>query len=269
LIPIIESYFMTLTDIKAVVSDMDGVLWRGQVPLPGMPEFFAFLREQGIPFTLATNNSGKHPLEYVQKLAEMGVPDLETWQIVTSGTATVDYLKEKYPDGARLYVIGNPGLFRVLEEAQFTITAENVDAVVVGIDSDFTYEKARTATLLIRYHGAAFIGTNPDVTYPSPAGLVPGAGSVIGMIQLATDATPTIIGKPQRAMFDVAVNRLGTSASETLMLGDRLNTDIEGGQAAGLKTALVLTGVSHREEINNIQPDFVFDDLIALVNAWR
>jgi 4-nitrophenyl phosphatase len=260
---------MPLTQIKAVVSDMDGVLWRGQVPLPGMPEFFTFLREQQIPFALATNNSGKHPEDYIEKLASMGVPDLEAWQIVTSGTATVDYLKQQYPHGARLYIIGNPGLFRVLEEADFTITAENVDAVVVGIDFDFTYDKARTATLLISNHGAAFVGTNPDVTFPSPGGLVPGAGSVIGMIQLATDVQPTIIGKPQRAMFDVAVQRLGTKASETLMLGDRLNTDIEGGHSAGLKTALVLTGVSSRHDVADIQPDYVFDDLLALIAAWR
>lgn len=260
---------MPLADIKAVVSDMDGVLWRGQNPFPDMPDFFAFLREKNIPFVLATNNSGRHTTEYIQKLATMGVPNIEAWQIVTSGTATVDYLKQKYPDGARLYVIGNPGLFQVIEEANFTIADKNVDAVVVGIDFDFSYDKARTATLLIRNEGAAFIGTNPDVTFPSPAGLVPGAGSVIGMIQLATDVQPTIIGKPAQAMFDVSVQRLGTQASETLMLGDRLNTDIEGGHAAGLKTALLLTGVSKREEITAIQPDYIFDDLSALMAAWK
>lgn len=260
---------MPLLDIKAVVSDMDGVLWRGQSPLPGLAEFFTFLRGQNIPFVLATNNSGRHPKDYIQKLAEMGVANMETWQIVTSGTATVDYLKQQYPNGARLYVIGNPGLFRILEEADFTITEESVDAVVTGIDFDFTYQKARTATLLIRNHGAAFIGTNPDVTFPSPAGLVPGAGSVIGMIQHATDVEPTIIGKPQRAMFDVAIQRLGTKASETLMLGDRLNTDIEGGHAAGLQTAMVLTGVSRRDDIGDIQPDYIFENLPALVDAWK
>jgi 4-nitrophenyl phosphatase len=259
---------MPLAEIKAVVSDMDGVLWRGTSPLPGVAEFFGLLRERGIPFVLATNNSGRHPEDYVEKLATMGVPDMAAWQIVTSGTATADYLKQQYPIGARLYVIGNPGLVRVITESGFTLADTDVEAVVAGIDFDFTYSKARTATYLIRNTGAAFIGTNPDVTYPAPEGLVPGAGSVIGMIQLATGIIPTIIGKPQRAMFDVAVQRLGVPAASTLMIGDRLDTDIAGGHAAGLKTALVLSGVSIREEIEKFQPDYIYADLLALMQAW-
>lgn len=259
---------MSLSNIKAVVSDMDGVLWRGQEPLPGMPDFFAFLRQNAIPFALATNNSGRHPAEYVRKLDAMGVPDIEQSQIITSGTATADYLQSRYPDGARLYVIGNEGLFQVLEEANFTITEEDADAVVVGIDFDFSYEKARKACLLIRNQGAAFIGTNPDVTFPSPAGLVPGAGSVIGMIQIATDIEPVVIGKPKPAMFHVAMQRLGSQPAVTLMIGDRLNTDIEGGHQVGMKTAMVLTGVNARSEITTTQPDYIFDDLPALVAAW-
>lgn len=260
---------MPLSEIEAVVSDMDGVLWRGDDKLPGTADFFAFLREQSIPFVLATNNSGRHPADYVQKLAKLGVPDVEQEQIVTSSTATADYLKIQYPNGARLYVIGNPGLPRVLEEAGFTIAEENVNAVVAGLDFNFTYEKARRATLLIRDHEAAFIGTNPDVTFPSPEGLVPGGGSVIGMIQIATDIEPIIIGKPKRAMFDVAIQRLGSSPAKTLMIGDRLNTDIEGGKNAGLQTAMVLTGVNKREDVADIVPDYIFDGLPALIQAWQ
>jgi 4-nitrophenyl phosphatase len=260
---------MPLSEIEAVVSDMDGVLWRGDTLLPGMVEFFTFLRERDIPFALATNNSGRHPAEYVQKLAKLGVPDVAQQQIITSGTATADYLKTQYPNGARLYVIGNPGLSWVLEEAGFTIADENVDAVVAGLDFNFTYEKARRATLLIRNHGAAFIGTNPDLTFPSPEGLLPGGGSVIGMIQIATDHEPVLIGKPKRAMFDVAVQRLGSSPAKTLMIGDRINTDIEGGQNVGLQTAMVLTGVSKRDDIADIEPDYIFEDLIILVKSWQ
>ena len=260
---------MPLSEIEAVVSDMDGVLWRGDAPLPAMSEFFAFLRERNIPFALATNNSGRHPREYIKKLAKMGVPDMQEEQIITSGTATADYLKMQYPDGARLFVIGNPGLPKILEESGFTIAENDVDAVVVGIDFEFTYAKARHATLLIRNHGTTFIGTNPDLTFPSPEGLVPGAGSVIGMIQIATDIEPIIIGKPKRAMFDVAVQRLGSSPNKTLMIGDRINTDIEGGKNAGLQTAMVLTGVNQREDIGNITPDYVFEGLPELIEAWR
>lgn len=259
---------MPLSDIKAVVSDMDGVLWRGDDKLPGMVEFFSFLRENKIPFVLATNNSGRHTANYIQKLAKMGVHDIKAQELVTSATATVDYLKNHYPDGARLFVIGNPGLFQTLEEANFTIADSDVDAVVAGLDFDFNYAKARKATLLIRNEGADFIGTNPDTTFPSPDGLVPGAGSVIGMIRLTTDVEPVLIGKPERAMFDVAIQRLGTKAEETLMIGDRLNTDIEGGQNTGLKTALVLTGVNKREDIADIQPDYIFDGLPELIATW-
>lgn len=260
---------MPLSEIKAVVSDMDGVLWRGDDRLPGAVDFFAFLREQNIPFVLATNNSGRHPADYVRKLAKIGIPDVEQEQIVTSSTATADYLKTQYPNGARLYVVGNLGLFQVLEEAGFTIAEENVDAVVAGLDFNFTYEKARHATLLIRNHGAAFIGTNPDLTFPSPEGLVPGGGSVIGMIQIATDVEPIVIGKPKRAMFDVAIQRLGSSPAKMLMIGDRLNTDIEGGKNAGLQTAMVLTGVNQREDITDIEPDYIFEDLSAMIRAWQ
>lgn len=259
---------MPLSDIKAVVSDMDGVLWRGDDKLPGMVEFFSFLRENKIPFVLATNNSGRHTANYIQKLAKMGVHDIKAQELVTSATATVDYLKNHYPDGARLFVIGNPGLFQTLEEANFTIADSDVDAVVAGLDFDFNYAKARKATLLIRNEGADFIGTNPDTTFPSPDGLVPGAGSVIGMIRLTTDVEPVLIGKPERAMFDVALQRLGTKAEETLMIGDRLNTDIEGGQNVGLNTALVLSGVNNREDIANIQPDYIFDGLPELIATW-
>lgn len=260
---------MPLSEIKALVSDMDGVLWRGDDKLPAMEDLFVFLREQNIPFVLATNNSGRHTDNYIQKLAKMGVPNIRTQELVTSATATVDYLNQQYPNGARLFVIGNEGLFQTLQEADFTITDTNVDAVVVGLDFNFSYAKARQATLLIRNEGAGFIGTNPDTTFPSPEGLVPGAGSLIGMLQLTTDITPVIIGKPKRAMFEVALQRLGTNANETLMLGDRLNTDIEGGYNAGLKTALVLTGVNSREDISDIQPDYIFDNLPTLLQAWR
>lgn len=260
---------MPLSEIKALISDMDGVLWRGDDKLPAMEEFFVFLREQNIPFVLATNNSGRHTDNYIQKLAKMGVPNIQPQELVTSATATVDYLKQRYPNGARLFVIGNEGLFQTLQEADFVIADSNVDAVVAGLDFNFTYAKARQATLLIRNEGASFIGTNPDTTFPSPAGLVPGAGSVIGMLQLTTDVEPVIIGKPKKAMFEVALERLGTRPEETLMLGDRLNTDIEGAYHTGLKTALILTGVNTRDDIDTIQPDYIVDDLPALMTLWR
>lgn len=259
---------MEFSRIQAVVSDMDGVLWRGKDVLPGVAEFFAFLREQSIPFVLATNNAGKHPQEYVERMAQIGVPDMTTNQIITSGTVTASWLQRRFPDGARLYVIGNPGLRRVLQEAGFSLVEDNVDAVVVGIDFAFNYDMARHATLLIRNHGALFIGTNPDVTFPAPEGLVPGAGSLIAMIQIASGVDPIIMGKPQPAMFEVALEQLGAAPAHTLMIGDRLDTDIEGAIRAGMCTALLRSGVWDGADYGDSTPNFVGDDLEALFRAW-
>jgi len=261
---------MPLANIKAVISDMDGVLWRGNTPLPGLVEFIEFLRSREIPFVLASNNSGRHPDQYLTKLVSLGVHDIRHWQIVSSGTTTADYLKAHYPAGTRIFVVGNAGLLQILEEAGFAIAEADVELVVAGIDFDFTYAKARQATSLIRA-GATFIGCNPDLTFPTADGFAPGAGSIIKMLEVASDVQPLIMGKPERAMFDVARERLGSAAGETLMLGDRLSTDIDGGHRAGLQTALMLTGVNNRAdaEQNGIQPDYIFADLPTLIEAWQ
>lgn len=258
-----------LNDLKAVILDMDGVLWRGSEPLPGMTDFIAFLRQRDIPFALATNNSSRLPAQYVEKLAGMGVPDMRPEQIVTSGTATVDYLQRTYAPGTRIHVFGMEGLRHLVREGGFVLVDEAPQAVVVGIDFDLHYAAARKAALLIRA-GADFIGTNPDRTFPTPDGLVPGTGSLLALLEAATDVTPTIIGKPEPAMFRAALRTLGSDAARTLMIGDRLGTDIAGGKGAGLRTALVLTGVTTRDEAatSPIQPDAMFEDLPHLLRAW-
>jgi len=255
---------------KAVIADMDGVLWRGPQPLPGMPELFALLFERDLNFVLATNNSSRTRQDYVDKLAAMGVNSVQPHHIVTSGTATVSYLKRQYPAGADIFVVGGPGLRRMLREAGFIIVEANAEVVVCGIDIDFTYDKARRATLLIRA-GARFIGTNPDPSFPAPEGLVPGAGSVIAMIEAASGQPPTIIGKPKRGMFEAALRQLGARPEETLMIGDRIGTDIAGAQALGINTALVMTGVETEESVrgSEVQPDRVFAGLPELIEALR
>ncbi len=249
---------------------MDGVLWRGDEPLPMMPELFTFLRHHHIPFALATNNSRKSQQDYINKLASMNVPDIQSNQIITSGTATAQYLKSQHPNGGKVYVVGGDGLVEVLETAGFTIADKDADFVVVGIDFNLTYDKLRRATILIR-NGATFIGTNPDVTFPSPEGLVPGAGSLLALIEVATDVQPIVIGKPKPAMFEVALENLGTQAHETLMIGDRLGTDIRGGHQTGMKTALVLTGVESQESMDqsNLKPDVVLQGLPELIQTWK
>jgi len=249
---------------------MDGVLWRGIQPLPGLNALFDFFYETDMPYVLATNNSRKTQTDYIHKLGKMGVDGVQTHNIVTSGTATASYLQAIYPAGTKLYVVGGDGLKQILVHAGFVLVEEDAEVVVCGIDFDLTYTKMRTATLNIRA-GAPFVGTNPDTSFPSPAGLVPGAGSILALIEAASDVSPTIIGKPERGMFDSALRTLGTKPEETLMIGDRIGTDIQGAQAIGIKTALVLTGVEteESEKANAIQADKVFAGLPELIDALR
>ncbi|MBN1681275.1 MAG: HAD-IIA family hydrolase [Anaerolineae bacterium] len=257
-----------LDTVRAVVLDMDGVLWRGGEPLPGVAEFFVFLTEQGIPFTLATNNSTKTVDAYVERLNNAGVP-ANPEQIITSAVATADYIAHHYPVDTPVYVIGETGIRRVLAELGYRHDPDNAQVVVVGLDFKVTYDMLKIATLRIR-GGADFIGTNGDLTFPMPEGMVPGNGAFLAALQASTDVAPVVIGKPETAMFEVALSRMQTAPEHTLMIGDRLETDILGGQRAGLQTALVLTGITTEEESRtaSIQADGVFDDLAALHAAW-
>lgn len=264
---------MNFADIQAVIMDMDGVLWRGDHKLPGMNEMFAFLQDNNMPFALATNNSRRTPAMYVEKLASMDVHGVQPEQIVTSSTATADYLAARYPRGTRVHVVGERGLREPLTDAGFVIADEDVELVVSGIDFELTYEKLRKATLLIRA-GATYYATNPDRTFPAPEGLCPGAGANIAILEATTDTKAVVIGKPQPGMFESALGHLGVPAENTLMIGDRLDTDILGGINAGMKTAMMLTGVVTRAEVDasEIKPDAIYEtlpDLIADMAAVR
>jgi 4-nitrophenyl phosphatase len=261
---------MNFSDIEAIVMDMDGVLWTGDVALPGLVPFFDLLRATNIPFALATNNSGKSPATYVQKLAKMGVLDVREDQIITSGTATASYLQTRYAPGTPVHVLGGDGLREIMSEAGFQVVDQDARAVVVGLDPQLTYEKLKRAALLIRA-GAEFIATNQDRTIPVPEGLAPGAGSLVAALCASTDQEPLVtIGKPGAPMFEAAVRLLGTAPERTLMIGDRLNTDIEGAARVGLKTALVLTGVSTRAEAESSAhpPDGIYENLVALMDSF-
>jgi 4-nitrophenyl phosphatase len=258
-----------LDEIRALIIDMDGVLWRGNQTLPGVADFFEFLRANSIRFLLATNNAARTTEYYVERLRQMGL-EVARDQILTSSEATARWLKEQVPNGTRVYVVGEEGLIRALADADFKVVADGAELVVVGLDRTLTYDKLRRATLSIRA-GARFVATNGDVTFPAEEGLVPGAGSIVAALVAATGVKPTVIGKPHRPMFDAALQLLGTDPAHTAMLGDRLDTDIEGAQAARLKTLLVLTGVTTAEEAeaSETRPDFIFSDLVELRRAWE
>jgi len=255
--------------IRAVVLDMDGVLWRGGLPLPGVREFFAFVQAQAIPYALATNNSTTSVEAYVKRLADAGVPASPA-QIITSAVATAEYVRRHYPPDTPVYIVGEAGLHQALADNGFRFDPDAARLVIAGLDRSLTYEKLKIAASRIRA-GADFIGTNPDRTFPVPEGLIPGAGTMLAAIQAATDVAPRVIGKPEPPMFEVAVERLGATPDTTLMIGDRLDTDILGASRAGLRTALVLTGITTAEDAHKstIRPDAVFEDLPALNAAWQ
>jgi 4-nitrophenyl phosphatase len=259
---------MTLKHLRAFVFDMDGVLYAGAQRLPGAVELLNELQRKNFPFICLTNNSTATPDKVSTRLSTMGI-DVEASHILTSSLVAAAYLKQLRPEGARVFVIGEDGLREPVREAGFTLADDgHADFVVLGMDRTITYDKLKRATLLIRA-GTPFIATNPDPTYPTPEGLVPGCGSLIAALKTTTGVSPLIIGKPEPAGFQLALKLLGMDANHTAAIGDRLDTDILGGQRAGLRTILVLTGVTTRDELSHspIQPDWVFDDLVKLYQA--
>jgi 4-nitrophenyl phosphatase len=256
-----------LQSIESLIIDLDGVLYRGDEAIVGAGEFIALLQTERIPFLLLTNNSTRMPGQYVTKLAKMGIV-IEKSDVLTSAQATAQYLERIAPPGARVYAIGEEGL-RAALRGRYTLTQKGADLVVVGMDRALTYEKLRVATLLIR-GGARFIATNPDKTRPTEEGLVPGNGAAIAALEAATDVTPFVVGKPAPAIFDLALARMGVGKEGVAVIGDRLETDILGGQRAGLITILVLSGATSRSELENspVKPDLVFEDVRQLYETW-
>ncbi|RME07963.1 MAG: HAD-IIA family hydrolase [Anaerolineae bacterium] len=252
--------------IKALILDMDGVLWKNYTPIVDLPAIFDRLREHGLGVVLATNNATRTPEWYLERLTQFGVR-LQPWQVLNSAETTAEVLARRFSVGTPVYVVGEQGLQQALQRHDFVFDGERAQAVVVGLDKQVTYEKIKIASHLIR-QGAAFIGTNPDRTFPTPRALLPGAGAILAAIEAASGVAPEIIGKPSPAMYRLALERLGTQPEETLAVGDRLETDILGGQQAGCRTALVLSGVTSRAEAEawQPQPDWIASDLAALLD---
>lgn len=256
-------------EVNAFLIDMDGVLYRGEERLPGARRFLCTLEERGVPYLLLTNNATRTPRQFVQKLERMGM-SVAPERVLTSAVATARYLVRAAGPGTPVFAIGMDGLRQALEEEGFVLTEQEPEYVVVGLDTEVDYRKLATAALAIR-RGAEFIGTNPDRTLPTEQGLLPGAGSLLAAIQAATDVAPRVIGKPEAEVFHTALAMLGTQPDTTAMLGDRLDTDIAGAKRVGLRTVLVLTGVATPEDVatSSVRPDWVFEDLLALLEVWE
>lgn len=258
---------MIPSNIKALILDMDGVVWKGDAPIGDLPATFVRIRERGFKFIFATNNGTKTPEEYQQKLSDLGVA-VQADQIVTSALGIAYLLAQKYPKGTKVFLIGENGMKTALEDEGFEIlgveNAPQAQAVVMGIDREISFQKVAEATLLVRA-GVPFYTTNTDRTFPTPRGEIPGSGSWLAVVVSATGIQPIVAGKPFPFMMELAMERLGTSREDTLVVGDRLETDIAAGQAVGCPTALVLSGVSKREDAKDWNPTIIVESLSLLV----
>ena len=261
-----------LLSIRDLLIDVDGVLCHGDRPAPGLHRFFSFLRRRNIKFVLVSNNSGRSGQDLVEMFASMGISTLEASEVLPMCTIVADFLEKTALSGSSVYVIGGPGLHNVVEERGFRLARsfeDGADFVVVGTDHSLTYEKLLTATLLIRA-GAKFVGTNGDRAAPSDLGIGPGNGATLAYLQAATDVEPLVLGKPEAEVFRQALSHLQASPEHTAIVGDRLQTDILGGQRAGLKTIFILSGLQNEADVEHlgIYPDLIFQDVGQLADIW-
>ncbi|NGQ96953.1 TIGR01457 family HAD-type hydrolase [Brevibacillus sp. SYP-B805] len=248
---------------KGYLLDLDGTVYRGNEVIPEAVHFIRALREEGIPYLYLTNNSSAPPEAVAKKLQAMGI-EASPEEVYTSSMATAAYLAEKHPQGTRVHVIGEEGLHMALAQAGCTLTDQEADYVVVGIDRSFSYAKLAAAARAIR-SGATLIATNRDPALPTENGLMPGNGALVAAVAAAGGTQPIVIGKPESIIVNYALKRLGTPKEETLIVGDNLMTDIAAGVNSGMDSLLVLTGYSSAADaaVSPWQPTYVADHLMA------
>ena len=245
--------------------DLDGTIYRGSEPIPAGRRFVEQLQARQIPFLFLTNNTTKTPETVANRLANEFSIHVRPETFYTATLATIDYLNDANK-GKKVYVIGEPGLIEPILAAGYVWEEETPDYVVVGLDTDVTYEKFVVATLAIQ-KGATFIGTNPDKNIPTERGLLPGAGSVIAMIEASTQQKAIYIGKPEAIIMEKAVETLGMEKANVLMVGDNYTTDILAGINNGIDTLLVLSGFTQKADVPTlpVPPTYLVDSL----DEWR
>lgn len=261
--------------LQNFIFDLDGVIWRGHTPIEGAVESVRWLRANGKRCFYCTNNSRLTQGQFAERLRSIGL-ELQDEDVISSAWATARFLGNEMPPAFSVFVVGEEGLRTTLQSVGARLVnapeAENevADCVVAGIDRDFNYEKMRLAQRQI-LRGARFIATNRDSTFPTEDGVVPGSGSIIAGIATASGTEPLTIGKPEPLMLQLCVSAFGLVPEQTVMIGDRLDTDIACAHRAGLPAILVLTGVHTRLHVETAsaeeKPDAIFADLPALCRA--
>ena len=254
-----------LTLKKAFICDMDGVIYHGNHLLPGAREFVTWLMANNKKFLFLTNSSERSPRELQQKLARMDM-EVPIDNFYTSALATASFLASQHPDGTA-YVIGEAGLTNALYEAGFSMNDVNPDYVVIGETRTYSYERIEKAVQLV-LQGAKLIGTNPDLTGPAEGGIIPACGALIAPIELATKCKAYFVGKPNPLMMRHALKKLNCKREDTLIIGDRMDTDILSGLEAEIEPVLVLSGVTSRDDLKHFaySPAYIFEGIGDIIS---
>jgi len=264
------------SSIRGLLIDLDGVVYTGRDPIAGSATFLKQTREHGLPFLLITNNSTTSPERVAERLRGMDIT-VAPQEVLTSAQVAAAYVRSHSQPGARVRIVGEQGLRQAATEEGLRVVDDGdatVDWVLAGLDRAFDYNKLTTATRAI-LAGARFVATNADALLPVEGGnVLPGAGSMVAAIQTATAREPVVVGKPQPGLFQHGLQRLGSlKPHEAAMIGDRLDTDVIGGHRAGLRTILVLSGVTAPQQLAaaSQQPDAVVPNLaaVAALFDWR
>ncbi|BCJ35785.1 acid sugar phosphatase [Actinocatenispora thailandica] len=247
------------------LTDMDGVLIHEGSPVPGAQEFIKRLRDSGKRYLVLTNNSMQTPRDLQARLDRMGIAVPEE-AIFTSALATAQFLNDQRPGGSA-YVIGEAGLTTALYQIGYVLSDHDPDYVILGETRTYSFEAITRAIRLVG-DGARFLATNPDPTGPSSEGVLPATGSVAALISKATGVEPYFVGKPNPMMMRSALNTVQAHSESTVMIGDRMDTDVLCGMEAGLETVLVLTGITQRDEIERFpyRPSRVVESIADLVD---
>lgn len=228
--------------------DLDGTMYRGEKRIPAAARFINRLQENHKRIVFVTNNSTRTPQFVANNLVTNHNINVTAENVYTTALATADYLDSVADTHRRVYMIGESGLASALQQRHFELVETNPDYVVVGLDTNVDYQKFETAVLAIR-NGAKFIGTNADSNLPNERGMVPGAGSLVALVEYATQASPLMIGKPEKIIMQMALKRYGLTKDQVIMVGDNYRTDIKAGINVGMDTLLVYTGLSTKEDV--------------------
>lgn len=251
--------------VSGLLLDLDGTVYRGRHAVPGAPELILHLEETGLPFLYVTNRSNRSAETICRQLRGYGLP-CRPERVLTSALGCARYLGRPPAGKGSVYVIGSEALRQALHNEGWAVVDETVETagtVVVGLDRTVTYRHLDHAARLVRDHGARFLATNPDKVTNADHGLVAGNGAIVAAVEAAAGQSPEMIGKPSPILFEQAREILGLPARELLVVGDNLETDIQGGLAAEMRTALLLTGVSTREDVerSGVRPERIFANI--------